>query len=159
MPRARRPLRPATPSPASTTSATVADTAEPVITSRTTQPAATPPATAQRLRLRCRSGARACRPAGSPPSAIDTVLDPSYPVVIVGPRHRGCGPARPRVNESAAASRHLEVAREPESGPGERGHRPFGFPVRTDRGDPLVVVDGVDDHAVHRDRRAALAQP
>lgn len=81
MPKARRPPTLATPSPPMATSTTVAETTEPVTTSRTTQHAATPPAIAQRLRLRCRSGARACRRAASLPSLIEyhlrSVLDSS----------------------------------------------------------------------------------
>jgi hypothetical protein len=46
-----------------------------------------------------------------------------------------------------------------ESRPGERGHRPVGFPVAPERGDPPEVVDGIDHHAVDRHRRAVAAEP
>src|SRR5271157_307189 len=123
MPKARRPPIPATPSPATITSSTMAERAEPVTTSRTTQHAAMPPAIAQRLRLRRCSGTRARRRAASLPSVIEhrpltclessvarPMADPSVPITeSAGPRHRGCEPAHPPVNESPASSRHLEV--------------------------------------------------
>jgi hypothetical protein len=46
-----------------------------------------------------------------------------------------------------------------ESRPGERGHRPVGFPVAPERDDPPEVVDGIDHHAVDRHRRAVAAEP
>jgi hypothetical protein len=128
MPKARRPPTLAAPSPAMATSTTVAETAEPVTTSRTTQHAATPPVIAQRLRLRRRSGACACRRAASLPSVIEycprSVLDASDR--MVRSRHRECGQRSRPVNGSRAASRCLEVARErsPGRGQSQYGHLP-----------------------------------
>jgi H+/Cl- antiporter ClcA len=42
---------------------------------------------------------------------------------------------------------------------GDRGHRPLGFPVPSDRADQPVVVEGVDHYAVDRHRGAILAEP
>jgi len=88
MPKARRPPTHPAPSPAMVTSSTVAETAEPVTTSRTSQHAATPPVTAQRLRLRRRSGARTCRRTASLPSVIEyrprSVLDSSDGLIRAG---------------------------------------------------------------------------
>src|ERR1017187_2602883 len=89
MPEARRPPTAAAPSPARTTSSTVAETAEPVTTSRTPQHAGTPPMTAQRFRLGCRSGVRTGRRAASLPSVIEyrprSVLDSSDCLIRADP--------------------------------------------------------------------------
>jgi cation:H+ antiporter len=97
--------------------------------------------------------------AKAPAAAGTQVAAPAHPaglpvpgrsLVLVAEPRGGTGHDRPGQHDAFRLFR---------AGVGERGHRPIGFPVGPDRGDPPVVVDGVDDHAVDRDRRAAVADP